>query len=576
MIMSLFTRTVFYKRDKVKSQTLMGTSAVIAVLLSILSGFGLLFLSAVPFTSMTQILPFVIFGLGLDDAFILSGSYSRTDIRKDPVERVHDMVEDVGISVTITTLTSTLAFGLGSISDIPAVYWLCQYAFPTIMFVFLYQMTFFVASMVLDDQRSRAGRRDCCFWIKVDQPDNSVGVHIESCTEHVMERFGEALMTKTGRIVVLTSFAALFGSAAYSATQLTQHFEFTDVLHSDSYVTEWQDAFDLYTERGDVSPEVYFRDVDQSQASVQQEMETYIADLQSIDSIVKPPERFWLWDFRTFTEGLDNSSFEEQLELFLADPVYGELYRDDIVLDGQGSIVTSRVKMYMDNIDLEDVEDQIQALEDQRTVTQRQPVNRGKDNWSFFTYDGIYNIWEFYAVSVDELVLTTVLGAVSVTAVALLLVPHWTAAWFILPFICVLYVDLLGVLQWAGVHVNAVSYISIIMSIGLMVDFIMHVLIRFYESHGNRREKTVATLRTMGASILIGGISTFLGTLHLVFSTSEIIVTIFYTFFGLTTLGCGHGLILLPVILSLVGPEDEVRPRRRLEEQETSDTEPAP
>jgi Niemann-Pick C1 protein len=78
----------------------------------------------------------------------------------------------------------------------------------------------------------------------------------------------------------------------------------------------------------------------------------------------------------------------------------------------------------------------------------------------------------------------------------------------------------------------------------------------------------------MGASILIGGISTFLRTLPLAFSSSEIFTTIFITFMGLVTLGCGHGLILLPVILSTIGPEDQIRKgtRKSLEHQETATT----
>jgi Niemann-Pick C1 protein len=85
---------------------------------------------------MTQILPFVIFGIGLDDAYILHGSYTRTTRSKDAVERIHDTIEDIGASIALTTITSTLAFGLGCISSIPAVFWLCLYAFPTIVLVF--------------------------------------------------------------------------------------------------------------------------------------------------------------------------------------------------------------------------------------------------------------------------------------------------------------------------------------------------------------------------------------------------------------------------------------------------------
>uniref|UniRef100_A0A7S2YAG1 SSD domain-containing protein n=1 Tax=Entomoneis paludosa TaxID=265537 RepID=A0A7S2YAG1_9STRA len=64
LIMSVFTALVFTKRDKVQSRAFLGFCAVLAVLLSLLSGFGFLFICGVPFTSMTQILPFVIFGIG--------------------------------------------------------------------------------------------------------------------------------------------------------------------------------------------------------------------------------------------------------------------------------------------------------------------------------------------------------------------------------------------------------------------------------------------------------------------------------------------------------------------------------
>jgi hypothetical protein len=45
VVMSVFTGAIFWKRDKVRSRSLMGFGAVLAVILSILSGYGLLFLS---------------------------------------------------------------------------------------------------------------------------------------------------------------------------------------------------------------------------------------------------------------------------------------------------------------------------------------------------------------------------------------------------------------------------------------------------------------------------------------------------------------------------------------------------
>ena len=46
--------------------------------------------------------------------------------------------------------------------------------------------------------------------------------------------------------------------------------------------------------------------------------------------------------------------------------------------------------------------------------------------------------------------------------------------------------------------------------------------------------------------------------LPLALSTCEIFTNVFYTFIGLVILGVSHGLIVLPVVLSFVGPTDFV------------------
>jgi len=93
------------------------------------------------------------------------------------------------------------------------------------------------------------------------------------------------------------------------------------------------------------------------------------------------------------------------------------------------------------------------------------------------------------------------------------------------------------------------------MSIGLMVDYLVHVLMRYYECEGSRRERVKQTLETMGASIFVGGLSSLTGVFLLIFSTSEILNMVFIAVFGLVILGILHGLVFLPVILSLIGPE---------------------
>ena len=63
-VMAAFTCMVFFKRDRVQSRSLLGIGSVVTIVMSLMTGYGLMFTIGLPFTNMTQILPFVIFGVG--------------------------------------------------------------------------------------------------------------------------------------------------------------------------------------------------------------------------------------------------------------------------------------------------------------------------------------------------------------------------------------------------------------------------------------------------------------------------------------------------------------------------------
>jgi Niemann-Pick C1 protein len=566
VIMGVFTCLVFFKRDKVQSRSLLGFMAVVSVFLSIMAGYGLMFVCGIPFTSMTQILPFVFFGVGLDDAFIITGYFYRLDPSRDSVERIRETIDEIGLSIFITTLTSAIAFGVSATSNIPAVYWLCLYAVPTIVLILGFQLTFFVACMILDERRVKANNRDAlrCITCKKNSVCPVDEEHQLGPLDRFMEWYAPKLLLPWVQVLVILSFCAILAACSVSTTQLKQAFDFTEVLPADSYITPYVDAFDDYSVRTLVDPDVYFRFVDQSDVSVQDQMMQFVDDLVGIEAIVEEPEFFWLRDFRTFVSSSNTSSINEQpftiqVDLFLSDPSYYELYHEDIVRDDAGTILSSRCTVYMDRVDMKDVKNQTKALREQEHVSVAQPINHGAGALKFFTYDGNYNIWQFYYQSSKEIRGTTISSVAAVTFATLVFIPHWTAVFFAFPLIVALYIDFLGVLQWAGVKVNPVSYVTIVMAIGLLVDYLLHVLLRFYETPGNRKEKVVEVLRTMGSSVLMGGVTTFLGTLPLAFSTSKIFTTVFVAFLALVVLGITHGLILLPVLLCRFGPEDQVR-----------------
>jgi len=521
----------------------------------------------------------------LDDTFIITGAYFRTDPGKDTVERIQKTMLEVGQSIALTTITTMLAFMLGCISTIPSIRWVCIYAFPTIMVVFLYQITFFAALLVLDERRVKANCKDICFWSVVENQEGEKDLQaldISDTKSHVasqrvplqrpnksfehrfMEWYSDKLMKPYVKTCVIVFFTGYLAFCIYCTTNLSQRFRARDFVPEGSYVSEFLFSLDKYSEQT-VSIHVYFRNVNQSDPLVQEEMREYLNDLVKMPAVNGTKPLFcWLTDFEKYLrnpellekyEWVLDLPFADQVALALTDPSVREAYGDDIVIEN-GTIVASRCWLNPAFLDLNDVRSQTGLLADQYAVTAAQTTNKDNpDDLNFFTYDDLYHIWEFFTVATQELAITTVTGIIAVSVVSFILIEHWTATLFLFPMILMLYVELLGTLQCAGLYINVVTYVVMVVSIGLLVDFLLHIILRYYESPGATREaKVKETLVTMGVSIMLGGLSTFLGTIPLAFSTSEVLRTVFIGFFAMVTLGVTHGLILLPVILSLVGP----------------------
>ena len=493
----------------------------------------------------------------MDDAFVLTETYTRTDNTKDTLKRIDDTIEEVGVSIFVTTLTSSLVFAFGGISSIPACYWLCQYAAPTIIIDFIFQITFFIALIVIDERRIKERRRDCFVCSTVTDDVVNLPEPVDTIFGRFMNYFSNILMNFRVKVVIIFSFLVMFAGFVYSVSKWTQEFNYLTVLSSDSYIIDYHTYHTLLSDRSRVQPFIYFRYVDQSDDRVQEQMQEYVNRIVDLEAISNPPAFFWLKDFKEFVDdmSLHSLNFTQQINNFLTNSTFKKLYRNQIVFDGDNSILTSRTQVYMDKIDTVDVTSQIDALNAQRLVSKTQQINQGRDDWAFFTFTTNFYIWEFNSIVIWEMTLTAIICVSSISVVGSLFVPHYSAILYIAPLVSVSLIDVVGILQIAGIHINFVSYFALLTSIGLLVDFFIHFLIRYHDSEKDTREgKVKDTLQTIGISILKGGITTFLGVLPLVLSSSEVFFTIFVAFLGLVCVGITHGLILLPVLLSLFGP----------------------
>ena len=114
-------------------------------------------------------------------------------------------------------------------------------------------------------------------------------------------------------------------------------------------------------------------------------------------------------------------------------------------------------------------------------------------------------------------------------------------------------IDLLGLVYWWGLSINAITICIIVMSIGLAVDYNVHIVhcwLTVTEKEGKSR--IVLAMDEIGVSVLHGAISTFLAVIIMAFGKNFVFEVFFKLFIGIILYGVSHGLILCPIILSFL------------------------
>ncbi|KAM4604683.1 patched domain-containing protein 3 [Polymixia lowei] len=550
-----------WRLDNVRTMVWVASVGVLSAGLAVLTGFGALLLLGQPFVMTVASCPFMILGIGIDDMFIMVSCWQRTCVLDSVPDRLADTYRDAAISISITTLTDALALFLGYSSPFGSVQSFCLYAGVSVCFCYLYNITFLGAFMALNGQREAENRHwFICAKIPEDLPPGKskafsiccVGGSYDRVTEkeeiQPMRRFfhksyGPFLTQKWVKASVFVVYAGYLAASIYGCSTMKEGLDIRNLAVDDSYIISYYNNQQQHFSEYSYNVMVAVKQVVPywSQDGLKN-LSSCIANFENLNYVNSTSA--WFLSFQQYVKAADlnissEESFQKHLPRFLE---LNSMFRQDINFSTHKEIQFSR--FFIQTLHKTTMKDVLLGL---RTTAEQCPIE-------LLVYHPAFIYFDQYTIIMDDTIQIIVVAVIVMLAISLILIPSPLCSLWVAFAICSVIVGVAGFMALWGVSLDSISMINLVICIGFSVDFSAHISYSFVSSSkSDVNDKAAEAMGHLGYPILQGAVSTILGVVVLSMSRSYIFRTFFKIMFLVITFGLVHGLVFIPVFLTLFG-----------------------
>lgn len=248
----------------------------------------------------------------------------------------------------------------------------------------------------------------------------------------------------------------------------------------------------------------------------------------------------------------------------------GSTFALDVKLDEKEEhIIASRFMIQAVNVSGTTMEKNM--VRELRRICEESPLNASVFNPYFVFFD------QFELVRPTS-IQCMIFGALVMMLISLIFIPNILCSLWVAFCIVSIECGVAGYMALWDVSLDSISMINLIMCIGFSVDFTAHICYAYMSSTKTTPDEKVRDcLYSLGLPIVQGALSTILGLLALLLAGTYIFLVFFKMVFLTIFLGAVHGLLLLPVLLSLFGPcesADKEKPDKKEPEDITKLSQP--
>ncbi|KXJ77899.1 hypothetical protein RP20_CCG006239, partial [Aedes albopictus] len=571
-IMFTFMQLVLSKFSWTEFRIILGSVGLLCVGMGFIAGSGIVSIFSIPYGPVHTVLPFLLMGLGVDDMFVMMACYRKihqTHANLPLPERMGLMLKHAGASITVTSLTDIVAFAVGSITVLPSLQSFCIYAAFGVFMMFAFVITFFVAVFTLDERRIVARRNSFFPWKIHDEKSTQLWCQYNLMNRCINLLYSKIILTNVGKTVIILGVICMTSLNIQSLMQLRQKFDLNWFIPEETYYGQFiVKNHEQYPNNGFEAMLLFamllFGNYNYTAElkellRITHDLEYRTDLLHSVDSWLNPFQDFVYthYDKDIGEVVLGEADFAHYLSKFLYSHEGGryqikfkfatKLQCGEPAPNITATAIDFKFRPFSEREEYIPSKYTVEALLAESQFSSKEPFNTV---WAI-----IFGNWVTDEIIDTEIYRNIALAMIGVMFCSAVLIVNPQICFWI--FICVLLtlVNVGGLMQRWGLTLDICSCIALQLAVGLCVDYAAHIGHTFLTiSHGNRNERALETVIHIGAAVLYGGTSTILSLSVLSGSQAYTYRTFFKIFFLVIMLGLFHGLVLLPVILSLIGP----------------------
>ncbi|CAG9534874.1 unnamed protein product [Cercopithifilaria johnstoni] len=521
--------------------------ACVSPLLACGTALGILLWCGLRFGSILCVTPLLVLAIGVDDAFLMINYWQQTYQQKIMTKelfndnemkrlskRMCNMLQEIGPSIAITTLTNVLAFCAGMFSSVPEIQIFCIGNAVAMMVDFIYQITIFAAMMAVIGRRElRIGKS----MHAVEHKKRKSLDNLNCLLKNLLNKYCSVLCSTLFSVLTVAGLLFYWSVSIYGAFNISVELKPEKLIKQDSDLVKALELREEYI-MPCCTPAFVFvgKPGNLNNTNSILKLHKIVRDFEALPSSVgQAATKFWLRDYADY---IDNANFvDTEIVSF-----------DGLVNNNRGiEYLKSYFFVISSHSDLGKWSSRAKLLNQLRKVADRYSMHEVS------IFDDDAKFLDIIGTLLNQTVQSSVVTMIFMMFVCFLFIPQFAAIIIATFSVLSIFIGIIGFLSLWNVDLDPIVMSALVMSIGFSVDIPAHVTYHFFRADEDTSEASLKhCLSAIGFPVFQAAISTLLCVLSLQFSDLHMAHVFMKTMILVVVIGFIHGLVIIPVLYSII------------------------